>query len=572
MNKYFTYFSGKWSPAITIPLVYAIFASVWLLFSDRVLAMWVDDVNEVQVLKDWTKLAITTIFLFLLVTYYFSRLQSARLSLRESERRLTTLVNNLPGVVYRCLNDSQYTMLFVGGGCRELTGFPASAFIKNRQLSFADIIHPEDRQNVWNEASKHAMLQKPFELLYRIRTADGSIKWIKEYSQGVLNSEGKFLYFEGFLTDVTRQRENEQALSYQGNFLRNIIDNIPFPLFYKDLEGRYLGCNQHFCTYLNREYDEIIGKTAHDLFALPQAQHYESKDMELLQTGQPQKYESRIVFPDGRSMETVFHKSLFLDPQGNPGGILGVYYDISERVAAENTIRKQVGELERINKELERFTYTVSHDLRSPLVTIKGFLGMLREDMEEGDHEQVEMDIQRISKAADKMHFLLEDLLQLSRIGRVSNPFIWFDMSKAAEEVVEHLDGIIRETNTSISVQPNMPQVYGDRTRVMEVYQNLIENAVKFREPSRPLQIEIGCHVNEPESVFYVKDNGQGIETPFQKKIFDLFNKLDPRTSGTGIGLALVHRIVEFHGGKVWVESGGKDQGALFCFTLNSNS
>jgi light-regulated signal transduction histidine kinase (bacteriophytochrome) len=288
----------------------------------------------------------------------------------------------------------------------------------------------------------------------------------------------------------------------------------------------------------------------------------------LVSTGQQQKYETCIIFPDGQSMDAVFHKSVFYDPDGQPGGIIGVYFDISERVKAENIIRKQVSELERINMELERFTYTVSHDLRSPLVTIKGFLGMLREDAMAGDHEQMEMDIQRISNATDKMHYLLEDLLQLSRIGRVGNPFTDFPMNEVVEELLEYLDGIIRENKCVIQVQPGMPSVHGDRARVLEVLQNLIENAIKFKKPEEELIIEIGCRDSEPVPVFYVQDNGMGVDPPFQKKIFGLFNKLDPRTSGTGIGLALVQRIIEFHGGRVWVESQGEGHGACFCFTM----
>jgi PAS domain S-box-containing protein len=499
----------------------------------------------------------------------FESLKKSQKAYRESERQLRTLMENLPGMVYRCLVDEDLTMVFAGGNCYQLTGYQCWELLHNRVISYSNILHPKDRDETYKKIRDFAKKKGNFSLEYSIITASGEIKQVREHAQSIFDEEGNFLYLEGFITDITQQRKNEKELKYYGDFLKNIINNIPFPLFYRDLHGKFLGCNQEFCRYLGKDYDEIIGHTVQELLS-GTGEFYESGDEELIATGQQQKYETRIMFPDGSLKDAIFYKSLFYGFESEPEGIIGVYLDISERTKAEATIKKQVTELERINKELERFTYTVSHDLRSPLVTIKGFIGMLHEDILEGDTEQVEMDIQRISSAADKMQNLLEDLLQLSRIGRVSNPFTRFAMTPAAEEVIEYIQGIVSKTGCHINIQPDMPEVYGDRARIMEVLQNLVENAVKFKQPNQPIEIEIGCRENEPDPVFYVKDNGKGIETQFQKKIFGLFNKLDPHTSGTGIGLALAHRIIEFHGGSLWVESEGKDKGSSFCFTLNT--
>ncbi len=499
----------------------------------------------------------------------FESLKKNERALKESERQLQTLLSNLPGMAYRCKNDLFWTMLFVSKGCEQVVGYKAEELENSSIISYGKIIHPQDRKRVWREVQNKVSTQRKYPIVYRIITSKGEVRWVWEQAQGVFDEEGKLLFIEGFITDITHQRKTEKALKHYGDFLRTIIDNIPFPMYYKDIQGKYMGCNKEFYRYLGKTKEEVIGKTVDDLLIPSQAAQSKAKDRELLKTKEHQKYETRITFPDGKSMEVVLHKSVFLNEEGEPGGIIGVYFDISDRVMAENIIKKQVEELERINAELERFTYTVSHDLRSPLVTIKGFLGMLREDLEAGNFEQMEMDMQRISNATDKMHHLLEDLLQLSRIGRVGNPFTSFSMNGVVGEVLEYLDGIIRENQCSIEVQTNLPVVFADRSRIMEVLQNLIENAVKFKADHQiKPHITIGCRRELDPPVFYVQDNGIGIAPLYQKKIFGLFNKLDQASRGTGIGLALVQRIIEFHGGRVWVESEGTGKGSRFCFTL----
>ena len=224
--------------------------------------------------------------------------------------------------------------------------------------------------------------------------------------------------------------------------------------------------------------------------------------------------------------------------------------------------------MEANNAELERFTYTVSHDLRNPLVTIKGFLGMLQKDLRDGRQDRLTSDFQRISNAADKMHALLSDLLQLSRIGRVVNPFGEVDLIKLTADSLENLDARIRSKNVTVKISPDLPVVFGDRLRLGEVLENLIDNAAKYSGDQPNPMIEVGTRERHGGPVIFVKDNGMGIEPQHLSKIFGLFDKLDPISEGTGIGLAIVKRIIETHGGKVWVESEGLGKGATFCFTL----
>ena len=243
------------------------------------------------------------------------------------------------------------------------------------------------------------------------------------------------------------------------------------------------------------------------------------------------------------------------------------YRDITERVQAEKEREKYIEELGQQNAELERFTYTVSHDLRNPLVTIQGFLGSLEKDLRDGRQDRLQSDFKRIANAADKMDTLLSELLELSRIGRLMNPPEEVDLGRLAQEAIETLDSRIHSKQITVNVSPDLPPISGDQIRLREVFENLIDNAAKYMGDQPNPLIEIGMREME-NPVFFVKDNGLGIESQYHQKIFSLFEKLDPTNEGTGIGLALVKRIIEVHGGQIWVESEGLGKGSTFCFTV----
>ncbi|HLF75365.1 MAG TPA: GAF domain-containing protein, partial [Anaerolineales bacterium] len=230
--------------------------------------------------------------------------------------------------------------------------------------------------------------------------------------------------------------------------------------------------------------------------------------------------------------------------------------------------KKLIAELESKNAELERFTYTVSHDLKSPLFTIRGFLGYLEQDALSGNEERLRRDIERITGATDRMQQLLNDLLELSRIGRLMNEPQEVDFEELVYGVLELLHGQIQERGVKVHVHSGMPDIHGDRQRLMEVVQNLMDNAAKFMGEQTDPQIEIGAAGEEDGMpVFFVRDNGIGISAEHYERVFGLFNKLDPRSEGTGIGLSLVKRIVEFHGGRIWLRSEA-GRGSIFFFTL----
>lgn len=244
-----------------------------------------------------------------------------------------------------------------------------------------------------------------------------------------------------------------------------------------------------------------------------------------------------------------------------------LYSDLQADLAIRQNL---ISELESKNAELERFTYTVSHDLKSPLFTIRGFLGYLEQDTLAGNIERMKSDMKRITDATDKMQQLLNDLLELSRIGRLTNEHVSIPFGDLAREAVELVQGRIMEYGVVVHIEEEMPVVFGDYPRLLEVVQNLVDNAAKFMGSQFEPRIEIGWDGEEGgKPILYVRDNGMGISSEHHERIFGLFNKLDVRADGTGVGLALVKRIIEVHGGRIWVQS-EVGKGAAFYFTLPS--
>jgi PAS domain S-box-containing protein len=231
-------------------------------------------------------------------------------------------------------------------------------------------------------------------------------------------------------------------------------------------------------------------------------------------------------------------------------------------------LKKVLAELEKRNAELERFNYTLSHELKTPIVTIRGFLGFLETDIKTGNVERAKADLARIGHAADKMYKMISELLELSRIGRIINPPEDVPFEEVVQAGLNNAEASIKEHNIQVQVQPNLPIVHVDLTRLIEVIQNLVENAIKYMGGQSAPQITIGVRSEGNEQIFFVSDNGMGIDPEYHERVFNIFEKLNPQSEGTGIGLAIVKRIIEMHGGRIWVESEGLGKGTTFCFTL----
>jgi len=235
--------------------------------------------------------------------------------------------------------------------------------------------------------------------------------------------------------------------------------------------------------------------------------------------------------------------------------VLSAIVDITERQRTEREIRRINAELLKKNEEIQQFVYTVSHDLKSPLVTCKGFVGVAREDLKEGHFEDVESSLDRVEHATDRMGQLIQDLLQLSRIGTIRNEPEEIDVGQLVRSALSDLSARIDEVNAVVSVQHDLPRVIADRVRLTQVFENLLTNAVKYGCRTDRPEIAIEGYADADEVRYCVRDNGIGIAPRFHERIFGLFERLDTDRDGTGVGLAAVARIMDAHGGRTWVES-----------------
>ena len=242
---------------------------------------------------------------------------------------------------------------------------------------------------------------------------------------------------------------------------------------------------------------------------------------------------------------------------------------IDEARARDQRLQAANRELEARSAELERFTYVVSHDLKSPLVTIRGFLGYVERDAQAGDLTRLSADIERIRGATERMGRLLDDLLELSRSGRLDRPSRDVPLLELVREARGLVEGRLGERGVRVEVEGPLPILHGDPQGLVELLQNLLDNAAKFTGEQEEPRVWIGSRPSQPGFVqVFVRDNGIGIDPAHRERVFELFHRLDPRYEGTGIGLALARRIVENHGGRIWLESEGAGRGCTFFFTL----
>ncbi len=242
---------------------------------------------------------------------------------------------------------------------------------------------------------------------------------------------------------------------------------------------------------------------------------------------------------------------------------LELHQYIEKLKKAEEEKNKLIEDLKSKTEELETLIYIISHDLKSPLITIKGFLYFLEEDYKDRNLEKFKQDLEYIKKACDSMESLLKELLEFSRIGRKKEKFENISIDEVIKEVIFLLSGVINERKVKIEIKGSLPEVYGDRNRIKQVFQNLIENAIKYMGDQKNPKIEIGSLIKNNKEVIYVKDNGIGIPPEHHERIFHLFEQLDPESKGTGAGLAIVKKILKFHKGDIWVES-EKGKGSTF--------
>ena len=481
-------------------------------------------------------------------------------ALRASEEKFSKAFRGSP-VTITISRMADGMLIDANPGFEHLTGYTREEAI-GKTTGELRIWEHDDRSRIFDILEREGRLKN---IEATLRTKNGELRTCLVSSE-VIELEGEACLI-GITYDVTEKKRAEAALRASQEKFKRAFRSSPDSITITRLrDGRLIEVNEGFERITGFPREEAVGRTAASLGLWPEGER--ERMLEALRASRrvrdlPLQFRIR----SGEVLDFLFSAEIF-EWEGEPC-LVGIARDMTDMVRVTRERERLIRELEAQNAELERFTYTVSHDLKSPLVTIKNFLGFLEQDVSAGDLEKTRRDIGHIASAADRMGRLLEELLHLSRTGRVLEKTEHISLNTSAEEALTLLAGEMAEVDVVVDVQPEMPEVLCDPERMVEVFQNLIGNAVRFRRPGLPVRIEVGAKsTGEGEVLCWVRDDGVGIEPKYHEKVFGLFERLGVHAEGTGIGLALVKRIVEGHGGRVWVASEGAGAGSTFFFTL----
>ncbi|MDB5281312.1 MAG: sensor hybrid histidine kinase [Bacteroidota bacterium] len=377
---------------------------------------------------------------------------------------------------------------------------------------------------------------------------------------------------------LQKRKKLEDENKQTSTFLNTILENIPNMIFVKDARSlKFVRFNKAGEKLLGQPRENLIGKNDYDFFPKEEADFFTAKDNEVLNNGALIDIPEEPILTKNGERWLHTKKIPIVDETGSPIYLLGISEDIteerkhSEEVKQLNTeLRKTVSQLLIANKEMEAFTYSVSHDLRAPLRIIDGFGEILIKDLGPKLNDEGTHNLRVIVQNAKHMGQLIDDLLNLSRLGRTQLTVKQVDMKSLVDDVIAALKIIDhKNAKAQISIELLNPAVC-DLSLIRQVWINLISNALKYSRNKEEPVIHIGCDTVNGKTVYYIKDNGVGFDMQYSHKLFGVFQRLHKISEfeGTGVGLALVNRIVTKHNGRVWADA-KMDEGATFYFTLN---
>ncbi|MFO7813505.1 MAG: PAS domain S-box protein, partial [Pelovirga sp.] len=478
----------------------------------------------------------------------------AEQELRQSEERFRGILQNVDTVAVQgyALDG---TVRYWNRAAESFYGYTAEEALGRNLL---DLIIPPAMRDEVSAAMQH-MAQTgeaiPSSELALIRK-DGSL--IPVYSSHVLvQVAGKDIELYCIDVDLTERKRTELDLIAQKNAYQSILSASHDGFLAVDTQGLILDVNPAYLAFSGYNRDEVLRLHISELDANENAEEA-ARHINKAMTQGSDLFESVHQRKDG----TVWSAEVSTTYSPLSGGCFFTFLrDITERKRAQWA-------LEQKNQEIEQFAYSVSHDLKSPLVTVRTYASMLRQDLLNKDQQQISEDLNYIDKAANKMQQLLDALLQYSRIGREDTHAQTVSARYLVEDCLNALAGILQKYQVQLSTSELSQQLHGNTLHFERIWQNLIENAVKYRGDQALPHIEIGATQEGPDVVFYIRDNGMGIVPEHSEHIFNLFSQLNPASDGSGLGLALVKKIVTIYQGRIWVESDGKGKGSCFYFTL----
>jgi PAS domain S-box-containing protein len=460
---------------------------------------------------------------------------------RYHERQLETLISNLPGMVYRCRNEPGWPMEYVRGEVAELTGYRPSTIEGTEGLWGEEVIHPDDRERAWETVQEALNAEESFELTYRIRTRDGTSKWVWERGRGIYTTDGDLEALEGFITDVTERKEKTEGLSETNALLSTLFETLPVGVLAEDADRDIMAVNDQMFDLLDtpRPPDGVVGSDCEalagavsDLFV--DAEEFVTRINTLVAARTPVDGEE-LSLVDGRTLERSYRPIELPDGSGH----LWVYRDITDRADQEATLKEQ-------NERLEEFASIVSHDLRNPLTVATGRLELAAAECD-SDH------LDAVERAHDRMQVLIEDLLTLAREGARVREFETVEVASAVESSWETID----RADATLVVDAAR-SIRADHSRLKQLLENLLRNSVEHGGD------DVTVTVGDLDDGFYVADDGPGVPEDARTRVFE--SGYSTGDDGTGFGLSIVQGIADAHGWTVSVTDGA-DGGARFEVT-----
>ena len=494
-------------------------------------------------------------------------------ALRESERIYREAIEGAGAVPYAKTEDPR-RYVFMGEGIKELTGYSGQEMTPDLWNSIVRRVVPQgelfgsDLQQALRMALEGDLHSWKADVL--LQTRDGEPRWVTDSSVILRDPEGRMLGSVGILADITDRKRAEEALRLGEERFRTLVTNLQVIAFALDAQGVFTLSEGLGLEKLGQRPGQLVGLSVFDVYS----GHPEFlAQVRRALAGEPVLAELGLM---GLTFELRY--TPVRDHRGEPGGVIAVAFDITERTRAEEEIRTlnldlerrvrdRTARLEAANRELEAFAYSVSHDLRAPLRAVDGFSQALLEDYAAALDARGKGYLERIRSGAARMGHLIDDLLRLSRLSNAEIRLEEVDLSAMVGSVVAELRETSPRRQVDCVITPGI-HVVADRALTLIALENLLRNAWKFTGRRTEARIEFGRMAGEGgEAVCYVRDNGAGFDMAYASKLFGVFQRLHDQHEfpGSGIGLATVQRILHRHGGRVWAE-GEVDRGATVYF------
>jgi PAS domain S-box-containing protein len=431
--------------------------------------------------------------------------------------------------------------------------------------AWRSMLHPEDRPAVIEAWNAHLQGKTAlYEAEHRVKAKSGEWNWVLSRGKVVeRDKEGKPLRVSGTAFNITARKRAEEKLLQMSKVFMESID----PIFIRDLEGNIVDLNRAAEVTYGWSRDELTGRAVKTIVS-PQRHHVVDELHERCKRGEKvENVEALHQKKSGETIPVLVSLSLLTNEHGKPVGIASISKNLSDLKTTEEMLRTKTAALERSNRDLEEFAAVAAHDLREPLVGIAAYLKILQQRMRDTADSDSSKFISRALDIALRMDSLVQSLLSYARLGTEPQAMEPTDCNVALERALSNLGAAIREGDATIT-RDSLPTVMANSSQVVQLYQNLISNAVKFAAAD-PLTIHFGATRQECEWIFSVQDNGIGLASADFDRIFRIFQRLETSRDrpGTGIGLANCKKIVEHHGGRIWVES-EPGKGSTFFFSI----